>query len=183
MSIDKFRERNVWGGESSRIRRHRHKLQGRISSFSKRFISPSLSGAPSSCRTVAKGRADILKWSTFSFALQLELITELLGTPTLEDMRFACEGARSHMLRRAPKPPSLTALYTLSSQATHEAVHLLCQMLVFDPVSFLLPFLFSRPSRHILLFFLLSSFLKRELGGKLQASIFFSFSFFLDRRE
>ena len=43
--------------------------------------------------------------------LQLELITELLGTPTLEDMRYACEGARSHMLRRAPKPPSLTALY------------------------------------------------------------------------
>lgn len=80
-----------------------------------------------------------LKRCTFSFALQLELITELLGTPTLEDMRFACEGARSHMLRRAPKPPSLTALYTLSSQATHEAVHLLCQMLVFDPVSFLLP--------------------------------------------
>nr|KAF7413082.1 hypothetical protein H0235_012933 [Vespula pensylvanica] len=64
---------------------------------------------------------------------QLELITELLGTPTLEDMRYACEGARTHMLRRAPKPPSLTALYTLSSQATHEAVHLLCQMLVFDP--------------------------------------------------
>lgn len=66
---------------------------------------------------------------------QLELITELLGTPSLEDMRYACEGARSHMLRRAPKPPSLTALYTLSSQATHEVVHLLCQMLVFDPVS------------------------------------------------
>lgn len=65
---------------------------------------------------------------------QLELITELLGTPTLEDMRYACEGARTHMLRRAPKPSSLTALYTLSSQATHEAVHLLCQMLVFDPV-------------------------------------------------
>ncbi|KAK0086633.1 hypothetical protein PV325_002809 [Microctonus aethiopoides] len=64
---------------------------------------------------------------------QLELITELLGTPTLEDMRYACEGARTHMLRRAPKPSSLTALYTLSSQATHEAVHLLCQMLVFDP--------------------------------------------------
>ncbi|KOX68492.1 Serine/threonine-protein kinase NLK [Melipona quadrifasciata] len=74
---------------------------------------------------------------------QLELITELLGTPTLEDMRFACEGARSHMLRRAPKPPSLTALYTLSSQATHEAVHLLCQMLVFDPLQQLskLPFI------------------------------------------
>lgn len=64
---------------------------------------------------------------------QLELITELLGTPTLEDMRHACEGARTHMLRRAPKPPSLSALYTLSTHATHEAVHLLCQMLVFDP--------------------------------------------------
>ncbi|GFG28398.1 hypothetical protein Cfor_12404, partial [Coptotermes formosanus] len=64
---------------------------------------------------------------------KLELITELLGTPSLEDMRYACDGARTHMLRRAPKPPSLTALYTLSSQATHEAVHLLCQMLVFDP--------------------------------------------------
>lgn len=28
--------------------------------------------------------------------------------------------------------PSLPVLYTLSSQATHEAVHLLCRMLVFD---------------------------------------------------
>ncbi|KAJ8983245.1 hypothetical protein NQ317_011654, partial [Molorchus minor] len=64
---------------------------------------------------------------------QLELITELLGTPSLEDMKYACEGAKTHMLRRAPKPPSLSALYTLSSQATHEVVHLLCQMLVFDP--------------------------------------------------
>lgn len=66
---------------------------------------------------------------------QLELITELLGSPTLEEMRYACEGARSHMMRRAQKPPSLATLYNLSSQATHEAVHLLCQMLVFDPVS------------------------------------------------
>lgn len=73
--------------------------------------------------------------NSFFFFQQLELITELLGTPTLEDMRHACEGARTHMLRRAPKPPSLSALYTLSTHATHEAVHLLCQMLVFDPVS------------------------------------------------
>ena len=65
---------------------------------------------------------------------QLELITELLGTPSLDDMKYACEGAKTHMLRRAPKPPSLSAFYTLSSQATHEVVHLLCQMLVFDPV-------------------------------------------------
>lgn len=73
---------------------------------------------------------------------QLELITELLGTPSMEDMRHACDGARTHMLRRVPKQPSLSALYTLSSHATHEAVHLLCQMLVFDPVSIKLIFKF-----------------------------------------
>ncbi|RWS05295.1 serine/threonine-protein kinase NLK-like protein [Dinothrombium tinctorium] len=64
---------------------------------------------------------------------QLELITDLLGTPSNDDMRHACEGAKTHMQRRPYKPPSLAALYTLSSQATHEAVHLLCQMLVFNP--------------------------------------------------
>lgn len=31
--------------------------------------------------------------------------------------------------------PSLSVLYMLSDGATHEAVHLLCRMLVFDPVS------------------------------------------------
>lgn len=67
---------------------------------------------------------------------QLELITELLGTPSLEDMKYACEGAKTHMLRKAPKPSSIVALYTLSTQATHEAVHLLCAMLMFDPVSY-----------------------------------------------
>ena len=66
---------------------------------------------------------------------QLDLITDLLGTPAIEDMRTACEGAKAHILRQPHKPPSLAALYTLSSQATHEAVHLLCRMLVFDPVS------------------------------------------------
>ncbi|CAL4119865.1 unnamed protein product, partial [Meganyctiphanes norvegica] len=64
---------------------------------------------------------------------QLERITDLLGTPNLEDMKYACEGAVTHMLRRPPKPPALPALYTLSSHATHEAVHLLTQMLSFDP--------------------------------------------------
>jgi nemo like kinase len=64
---------------------------------------------------------------------QLELITDLLGTPNVEDMSSACEAARKHMIRRPAKPPSLAALYTLSSQATHEAVHLLSQMLVFNP--------------------------------------------------
>lgn len=64
---------------------------------------------------------------------QLELITDLLGTPNMDDMTKACEGAKQHMLRKPTKPASLAALYTLSSQATHEAVHLLCQMLIFNP--------------------------------------------------
>ncbi|XP_064620351.1 serine/threonine-protein kinase NLK-like [Lineus longissimus] len=64
---------------------------------------------------------------------QLDLITDLLGTPPLEDMRTACPGAKAHILRQPHKQPSMAALYTLSNQATHEAVHLLCRMMVFDP--------------------------------------------------
>ncbi|KAM8902755.1 serine/threonine-protein kinase NLK [Spinachia spinachia] len=64
---------------------------------------------------------------------QLDLITDLLGTPSVEAMRTACEGARTHILRGPHKQPSLPVLYSLSGQATHEAVHLLCRMLVFDP--------------------------------------------------
>ncbi|KAL6104945.1 nlk [Pungitius sinensis] len=64
---------------------------------------------------------------------QLDLITDLLGTPCMEAMRTACEGARTHILRGPHKQPSLPVLYSLSGQATHEAVHLLCRMLVFDP--------------------------------------------------
>lgn len=64
---------------------------------------------------------------------QLDLIIDLLGTPTNEDMRHACHGAKQHIRKGAYKPPALAALYILSNQATHEAVHLLCQMLVFNP--------------------------------------------------
>lgn len=64
---------------------------------------------------------------------QLELITDLLGTPSLSDMKYACEAAKRHMISRGCKPPSLTALYTLGASATHEAIHLLCQMLTLDP--------------------------------------------------
>ena len=64
------------------------------------------------------------------------MITDLLGTPTEHELKFACEGARLHILRRPPKPAQVTMLYTLSTQATHEAVHLLTQMLVFNAVSY-----------------------------------------------
>uniref|UniRef100_A0A668U9C0 Mitogen-activated protein kinase n=1 Tax=Oreochromis aureus TaxID=47969 RepID=A0A668U9C0_OREAU len=65
--------------------------------------------------------------------LKLDLITDLLGTPPLSALAAACEGARAHILRGPHKPPSLSVLYMLSDGATHEAVHLLCRMLVFDP--------------------------------------------------
>ncbi|XP_033116291.1 serine/threonine-protein kinase NLK-like isoform X2 [Anneissia japonica] len=64
---------------------------------------------------------------------QLNLIMELLGTPSHQDLRYACDGAKSHILQQPHKPSSLSALYTLSSQSTHEAVHLLSRMLVFNP--------------------------------------------------
>ncbi|CAB4054186.1 NLK [Lepeophtheirus salmonis] len=56
---------------------------------------------------------------------QLELITDLLGTPSLSDMKYACEAAKRHVISRGPKPPNLGAFYTLGSSATQEAVHLL----------------------------------------------------------
>ncbi|XP_073202562.1 LOW QUALITY PROTEIN: serine/threonine-protein kinase NLK2-like [Lepidochelys kempii] len=64
---------------------------------------------------------------------QLDLITDLLGTPPSPALRSACEGARAHVLRGAHKPPALSVLHLLSGEATHEAVHLLCRLLVFDP--------------------------------------------------
>ena len=68
------------------------------------------------------------------YLLQLDMISDLLGTPKPDDIRSACSGARAHMLKKPLKAPTLAALYTLSPQASPEAVHLLCQMLVFDPV-------------------------------------------------
>ncbi|XP_025090689.1 serine/threonine-protein kinase NLK-like isoform X1 [Pomacea canaliculata] len=64
---------------------------------------------------------------------QLDLIVDLLGTPAEEDMRTACEGARAHVLNRPFKKCQTATMYSLSSQATHEAVHLLTRMLVFNP--------------------------------------------------
>merc|ERR1719394_1594742 len=64
---------------------------------------------------------------------QLELITDLLGTPSVNDMKFVVEAAKRHVLARGPKTPSIAYLYTLSPSATHEAVHFLCQMLTLDP--------------------------------------------------
>lgn len=52
-------------------------------------------------------------------SLQLDLITDLLGTPSLEAMRTACEGAKAHILRGPHKQVQLhiTALPLRSVQA------------------------------------------------------------------
>ncbi|KPM12025.1 serine/threonine-protein kinase NLK-like protein [Sarcoptes scabiei] len=64
---------------------------------------------------------------------QLELITDLLGTPSNEDMRYGCEAAKQHVRREPFKSNRLSTLIKLSNHATNEAIHLLCQMLTFNP--------------------------------------------------
>ena len=63
---------------------------------------------------------------------QLDDITDLLGTPTPEELHCACPEARMHILKQKKKD-QLSRLNQLSSFSTHEAVHLLCRFLVFDP--------------------------------------------------
>lgn len=60
---------------------------------------------------------------------------KLLGTPHPEDIRTsgASEGAFRYILSQPYHPPAMHTLHNLSSRANHEAVHLLCRMLVFNP--------------------------------------------------
>lgn len=67
---------------------------------------------------------------------QLNLIVDLLGTPSIDEMKGACEGARNHVLRSARRPPNLMRLFSLTHQSNHDAIILLQEMLKFDPVSF-----------------------------------------------
>lgn len=66
-------------------------------------------------------------------AAQLEMITDLLGTPSLEDVRHITSHVSIRHLLSNKKLPSLHRLYTLSPVISHGAVHLLSQMLVFNP--------------------------------------------------
>lgn len=69
---------------------------------------------------------------------QLDLIMEAVGTPNVDDMRFACEAAKSYILRKAPKRSEVNAqvLECLSSAdyCKEDAVQLLRMLLVFNPV-------------------------------------------------
>lgn len=68
---------------------------------------------------------------------QLDLIMEAVGTPNVDDMRFACEAAKSYILRKAPQKSEVNAqaLECLSSAdyCKEDAVQLLRILLVFNP--------------------------------------------------
>ena len=63
------------------------------------------------------------------------MITDLLGTPTDEDTSRLTSSPLLKKIAAGCKPRALDKLYHLSPMASHEVVHLLYQMLVFNPVS------------------------------------------------
>lgn len=64
---------------------------------------------------------------------QLEMITDLLGAPSLEDVAHVTSRHAVKSLLSQAKPRALGKLYALSPTVSHGAVHLLSQMLVFNP--------------------------------------------------
>ncbi|CAF1200062.1 unnamed protein product [Adineta ricciae] len=64
---------------------------------------------------------------------QLDLILNLLGTPPLEEISTACDGAKSYILSKTWRAAKVNTLYSLSKNVTHEAVLLLLRMLTWDP--------------------------------------------------
>jgi nemo like kinase len=66
---------------------------------------------------------------------QLNQIVSLLGTPSPESMRTACDGARNHVLRGVHRPADPTRLARQFPGAGADAIYLLQEMLQFDPVS------------------------------------------------
>jgi nemo like kinase len=63
------------------------------------------------------------------------LIMEIVGTPQLDDMKYACEAARKYILRQAPRKPDEQILHCLASPnfCSQDAVQLLRRLLVFNP--------------------------------------------------
>lgn len=63
------------------------------------------------------------------------MITDLLGAPLLEDVYHITSPSAVKNLLSQSKPPALEKLYQLAPNTSHGAVHLLAQMLIFNPVS------------------------------------------------
>jgi hypothetical protein len=66
--------------------------------------------------------------------LQLDLIIDLLGTPSAEDMHGTCEQAKQYVRSKGVQPSKLAALYHLSPECDEFAFSLMQQMLTFNPV-------------------------------------------------
>lgn len=64
---------------------------------------------------------------------QLEMITDLLGSPPHEDLKHITSQTSIKNLLAQKKPAALRKLYALSPNISHEAVHLLMEVLVFNP--------------------------------------------------
>jgi len=66
--------------------------------------------------------------------LQLDLIVDLLGSPSDEDIRTACEPAKAYVRSKGHIASKIAALYQLSPDCDDFIMHLMCQMLTFNPV-------------------------------------------------
>lgn len=64
---------------------------------------------------------------------QLDLILNLLGSPSLDEITSACEGAKSYVLSKSWRAPKINSLYSMSKNVTHDAIQLLLRMLTWDP--------------------------------------------------
>lgn len=67
--------------------------------------------------------------------VQLDLIVDLLGKPSLEDMTGMSEVAQKYVLKKDLKPRDPRCLDRLSHDQS--LIHLLDRLLVFSPVSFI----------------------------------------------
>ena len=77
---------------------------------------------------------NVVPYSSSPPLLQLEMITDLLGAPSIEDVAHVTSHRAVKSLLSQAKPRALGKLYALSPTISHGAVHLLSQMLVFNPV-------------------------------------------------
>ena len=69
----------------------------------------------------------------WSFFFQLDLILNLLGSPSVDEINTACEGAKSYLLSKTWRAAKVNALHSLSKNVTHDAIQLLLRMLTWDP--------------------------------------------------
>uniref|UniRef100_A0A1I8A4E2 Protein kinase domain-containing protein n=1 Tax=Steinernema glaseri TaxID=37863 RepID=A0A1I8A4E2_9BILA len=60
------------------------------------------------------------------------MIIDLMGTPSLDEMRSCCEAARNHVLRAPHRPNNTAKLFNLAPQ-NPDAIDLLIKLLTFDP--------------------------------------------------